>query len=1377
MPSYNLNSLGSTEFERLVQALLKSIIGPGTTTFGAGRDGGREATFTGEAAYPSDAERWQGSWIFQAKFHDVDLIGIDKARAQVLADLDEELHKITDKYRHRCDNYILVTNVPLSGVFKRGTIDRINNEIAPKYASKIKNIAVWGADDVQRYLEQCKDVRTAFLQFIVPGDLIAELMAMGRARTTEIGRTIRSYLSTSFTREQYAQLDQAGDVSDDPVRLQQVFFDLVAEAEHGFRLRSSTVHQKRRQAFGAAGKDHHFYVVRMMVSDAVQRVVLVGGPGEGKSTLGQYLAQLHRATILGRTGEVAVEEEYVPTLPRLPFRVILKDYGQWLAARRAIDPASGALEDYISEVIATTTSREITPSDLHTVLAENPCLLVLDGLDEVTDIVLRRVLMERITEFTERCTLLDADVQVLATTRPTGYSEQFDRRVYPHLRLVKLQPQQVQEYVSRWVAAKEFDHSKAMRIVQTLDECLADPQVSLLTTTPLQVTILALIISSGGSPPRQREALFDEYLEVIYKRETAKGRQIIQSEKQLLLGLHKFVGYILHEDATEARAIGAVLPADEYEQVVNEYLSHDDPYSPPEVRATELRGITKEPGERLVLLVEPSLGYFGFELRSIQEFFAAAHLVDTARSSTQRSERFDAIARLTHWRNVALFFAGRMGRSHPGEIFDLVDICREIDRTHPDSLLRRGSELALELAADRAFGPKRRAQRALIEHAILLFEADLSDARANAALDMLKRLPQEDVRDHVRPILAEKATTLDPDRLAGYLTAAQVVGFDDLCVSMLKRMAERPSQYANVIAAVLWSDLEYLPEEIFLPDLLERIPVGRVREIIAATPGEIVRTVFLQLLEKGNYALLADLAHGFMVDTRKATTDLPSADRLQQLLGDWWHSETAIASVSACEAVSIIEEAASNDRRRDESRELPAVLKLLRDYKLPKGVLDGPEAHAMPHGFGNDLLAPIWTLHFWIGNPSRESVGRFARWFEDNHGKRPVREFLASVRRPLVNPALDLAIAILGRKGEGDRIAALVKVLPYSGAVGTANWLTLRLEVWDELSDVVRRFGRPTKGETRRSAEELASRVREVLEGRLPVELVGHVGFPRGVRIPSGLFGLQLVEDLLDSRLATFPRLNAAEFAFIRNPEIGPVVTCRLLEVLLDQEFVQIGDAFLTVLAANLSPAVSCPEPLLRKALSLVGLELESSWIDCTPELLAVATRAVLDRLAKLATEEGDKFVRRGAQILLMSYAASLESYDRANERLPVPRFAGFAQLHRDILRSEEPHACQLGFWMFQFRPAQTPADFDAMRCGILGAPTADLQETLGANIKLSLEAGASVDRWIELLSDCLKVVNDERAAVVGHNLRSLMSNANQSLGPLEVALGLPLQD
>jgi shikimate kinase len=57
--------------------------------------------------------------------------------------------------------------------------------------------------------------------------------------------------------------------------------------------------------------------------------MLIGGPGQGKSTLGQYLAQIHRASILGIPDQVQ-KATMTPLISRIPFRIILREYAQWL---------------------------------------------------------------------------------------------------------------------------------------------------------------------------------------------------------------------------------------------------------------------------------------------------------------------------------------------------------------------------------------------------------------------------------------------------------------------------------------------------------------------------------------------------------------------------------------------------------------------------------------------------------------------------------------------------------------------------------------------------------------------------------------------------------------------------------------------------------------------------------------------------------------------------------------------------------------------------------------------------------------------------------------------------------------------------------------
>jgi hypothetical protein len=753
MPNYDLDRLGDQQFEHLVQALLKAVIGPGTITFGPGPDGGREATFSGKAAYPSSRKGWKGEWIFQAKFHNVRQIGPDKARQQLLIDLKKELEKIVIKYKRKCDNYILVTNVPLSSVPNVGTHDKIASEVVPEFLVRVPHIHVWGYDDVARLLDNFPQVRQPYFHLLTPGDLIAELMSRVDEKKSLLAETAQLYVRTSFDTEQYSQLDQAGDVGEKPIPLRRVFIDLevMLRSKKDATLATEAA-PELQELLSEIEDDESVSACRILIQEQVPRAVLIGGPGQGKSTLGQFIAQIHRAHLLQKLDQIPADITIVPVKIRVPFRIILKDYAQWIA--EATDGVT--LERYLSGLMAERAGREVSAEDVQLIFKNNPCLLILDGLDEVTDDKLRTKMLQLVSGFVARAETLKADLQVLATSRQTGYSDQFDPANYLHFVLVGMDRSKVLEYTDKWVHAKGLDSAKAQLLKAAVKDCIEDRNFAPLMNTPLQVTIFILIILNGGTPPRQREELFDEYLEVIYKRERAKSKTIIQTEKRLLFGLHEYMGYILHRRAAESADLRSRLKLEEFSAEVFRYLRQQDPFTDQAKLQKIADQLIKEAHERLVLLVELEAGFFGFELRSIQEFFAAAYLADTASDNKQRFSRFMSVALPPHWHNVALFFAGRVGRSYPGEAAQILEVCREIDRNVTDRFIRRGAWLCLDIAVDRSFGPARMLQRSAIEYGLSILDEDLDSDGVRELISRLNQLPKDDITQHVIPVLEKR---------------------------------------------------------------------------------------------------------------------------------------------------------------------------------------------------------------------------------------------------------------------------------------------------------------------------------------------------------------------------------------------------------------------------------------------------------------------------------------------------------------------------------------------------------------------------------------------------------------------------------------------
>jgi hypothetical protein len=112
-------------FERLVQSLCVKILGPGTTIFGSGPDGAREATFEGEVPFPSGTDRWNGYIVVQAKYREKLRHTADDAN-WLIGQLQGEFSKFSDATRglRRPDYYLVATNVSLSSVAKIGGKDK-----------------------------------------------------------------------------------------------------------------------------------------------------------------------------------------------------------------------------------------------------------------------------------------------------------------------------------------------------------------------------------------------------------------------------------------------------------------------------------------------------------------------------------------------------------------------------------------------------------------------------------------------------------------------------------------------------------------------------------------------------------------------------------------------------------------------------------------------------------------------------------------------------------------------------------------------------------------------------------------------------------------------------------------------------------------------------------------------------------------------------------------------------------------------------------------------------------------------------------------------------------------------------------------------------
>ena len=653
----------------------------------------------------------------------------------------------------------MVTNVSGTAHSAAGSIDKLQallDEHIPIPAQ------AWWRDDLDRRLDDAWDLKFAYSALFSGTDLLRLVVEASPSEGRERRRNaITAFLSHQFDSDREVKFKQAeleSDIFDlftdvplvprNPAGRKQRAVERLATA---FR-RSATsasgnvdpfrVHQLLEIALEGESSPGSYYprdetwlgAASLLLDGDFQQaeplVILEGAPGQGKSTIAQYICQVHRMRILSRQGGHAVDSAHLDSSLRLPFKVELRDFATWLSGGNPFgtgndddspDASPKSLEGFLSALVRYASGgSDFDVSDLQATLSLSSALIVLDGLDEVAEIKQRQRVVDEITSAVPRLRTVAASLQVVVTSRPTPFTNSpvLPRRTFATYSLESLTRPLITEYAERWLLSRAIDDADASEVRQILNDKLDEPHLRDLARNPMQLAILlSLIHRRGVSLPDKRTALYDNYVAMFFDRESEKAA-VVKENRDLLIRIHRYLAWVLQSGAEvvskstsgvqlSGTSLSGTIAEGELKALVRDFLERDG--SDPALVERLFSGMV----ERVVAIVSRVQGLYEFDVQTLREYFAARHLYETAPYSPAGderrgtiSDRWRALSRNFYWLNVARFYARCYSE---GELASLVDDLRALSNDEVFRFTSHPQLLTLTLLGDWVFSQRPRA--------------------------------------------------------------------------------------------------------------------------------------------------------------------------------------------------------------------------------------------------------------------------------------------------------------------------------------------------------------------------------------------------------------------------------------------------------------------------------------------------------------------------------------------------------------------------------------------------------------------------------------------------------------------------------------------
>lgn len=249
-----------------------------------------------------------------------------------------------------------------------------------------------------------------------------------------------------------------------------------------------------------------------------KRIVLLGNPGSGKSTVLKFLilclATLCRNHYYDNNNEKTYWFERISGWTKgllLPIPVTLREMGQWISKNNSAK--DNKLLDYLEYIFSGLKMEKVFPSILN-LLDEGKCIVLLDGLDEINNTDTRREIVNNISSFSK----LFPETNIVITCRILSYSNpQLQVPDFAPYSLADFTVEQAQLFIDGWFKQMTLKSSIAKAVAENRSSGLKHIITRLpeFSSNPLLLTVVVMIYASRGTLPNEQARLYQQCCDLL----------------------------------------------------------------------------------------------------------------------------------------------------------------------------------------------------------------------------------------------------------------------------------------------------------------------------------------------------------------------------------------------------------------------------------------------------------------------------------------------------------------------------------------------------------------------------------------------------------------------------------------------------------------------------------------------------------------------------------------------------------------------------------------------------------------------------------------------------------------------------------------------